>query len=139
MRVYLLCVFVCLLTWSIPSWADDIKHATTEDIAEFDQFLANQPEISEKPPKPGKGDKGEKGKGEKPAGEGKGPRPAKNPRAAFKGGDQPGQNMGQPPGGKRPPRKGPPRDDRERGRRNPPPKPGGGGPMQGGPPPPPPQ
>ena len=117
-------LFIIIFILASPVYADDIIHATSEDISEFDSLIADEP--LEPPPEGDKkrikdkdGDKGKKKKG---------------PRYQFRG--DLGERPGGKPGAKKGP-KGPPKDDRERGRRNPPPPkngPGGGGP----PPPPPP-
>ena len=116
-------LFVLFMSFSVSVLADDIFHATSEDINEFDQFLEDQPMIdADKPALKKKEIKGDKIK--------------PPPREAFN------QEANRPPGpqGADGPRaqgdmKGPPRDDRERRRRRPPP---GFGPEGGSKPPPPP-
>lgn len=106
-------VFLIFTAFSISSMGEDIIHATSEDIGEFDQLLENQPMAKEGQPKK---------------------KQKLRPRDGFMKGKG---RSGNGPQGRRP--KGPPRDDRERGRRKPPPHKGGpGGPGGGNPPPPPP-
>ena len=114
-------LFVCvfLLFMFNPVKANDVVHATSEDIAEFDSLFGETPQ-------PSQGDS-KKFKKSPPAGE------KNNPREKFNMGNDPG-----PRANNSPRRKGPPRDDRERLRRRPPPPPGSKPPPNGEMPPPPP-
>ena len=113
---YISLIFIVVISFCGQALAEDIVHATSEDIAEFDQFLANEPMVQPK---------------DKPAPREEKVPPTKGARDEFRKSER--GDMGNRPESRPPRRKGPPRDDRERGRRNPPPKPGEG------PPPPPPK
>ena len=126
-------IFCLLLLFAFPVLAEDVIHATTEDINEFDDLLANEPLDEIKKPNASSGEKKPKGKDGKNS---KGDQKAKPPRDKFNEGKGPKNDMNDKSGKRN--RKGPPKDDRERGRRKPPPGAPGGGPGGGAPPPPPP-